>query len=89
MKWPARSPDLNPIENLWGIVSRSVYAGGRQYANVRELKSEILRCWENIPNQVIQNLILSMNKRVFEVIKNSGKGIKYLINQFEFFVYLS
>ena len=25
MDWPALSSDLNPIENLWGIVARQVY----------------------------------------------------------------
>jgi hypothetical protein len=31
MDWPALSPDLNPFENLWGILAREVYADGKQY----------------------------------------------------------
>ncbi|KAF0775017.1 hypothetical protein AaE_001283 [Aphanomyces astaci] len=31
---PSLCPDLNPIENLWGILARHVYANGRQYMNV-------------------------------------------------------
>ena len=32
LKWPANSPDQNPLENLWGIMARRVYANGsRQF----------------------------------------------------------
>ena len=34
LDWQSRSPDLKPIENLWSIISRKVYANGRQFDSV-------------------------------------------------------
>lgn len=48
MKWPACSPDLNPIENLWGILVRKVYADCRHYDTEKELKNSILHAWKGI-----------------------------------------
>jgi len=48
LDWPAKSPDLNPIENLWGIIVRHVYANGRQYGNATDLKRETSICWSDI-----------------------------------------
>ncbi|GBO11000.1 hypothetical protein AVEN_192407-1 [Araneus ventricosus] len=41
LDWPARSPDLNPVENLWGILAHEVYKNGIQYQNKQELMSSI------------------------------------------------
>ena len=30
LEWPGCFPDMNPIEDLWGILVGSVYAGNRQ-----------------------------------------------------------
>ncbi|DAZ98315.1 TPA: hypothetical protein N0F65_008901 [Lagenidium giganteum] len=35
--WPSRSPDLNPIENMWGHLARAVFSGGRQFETWDEL----------------------------------------------------
>jgi len=56
LPWAARSPDLSPIENLWGIMCRQVYEGCRQYNTVDELKSAILDVWSRIKPEIIRNL---------------------------------
>ena len=45
LPWPSRSPDLNPIENLWGILARRVYAHGKQYYTKMDLIEAIKREW--------------------------------------------
>uniref|UniRef100_T1IMR3 Tc1-like transposase DDE domain-containing protein n=1 Tax=Strigamia maritima TaxID=126957 RepID=T1IMR3_STRMM len=49
MDWPPLSPDLNPMENAWGLLSRAVYANGQQYNNIVELKAVFTNC---LPSQV-------------------------------------
>ena len=77
MEWPACSPDLNPIENLWGILSRKVYENGKQFEYTLDLKTLIREAWNVISIETIQNLVTSMSSRIFEVIKNSGSNTKY------------
>ena len=43
---PVCSPDLNPIENLWGGIVAKVYEGGRQCLTILELKNAILEAWK-------------------------------------------
>ncbi|RWS09069.1 Transposable element Tc3 transposase-like protein [Dinothrombium tinctorium] len=41
LPWPSRSPDLNPIKNVLGILCRTVYANGRPHSSKDELKTAI------------------------------------------------
>ena len=66
------SPDLNPIENLWGIVARDVYAYGRQFSSVDELKRQIQCSWFSMDPTYIHNLISSMPDRIFQTIRSNG-----------------
>jgi hypothetical protein len=77
LNWPSRSPDLNPIDNLWGILVRRVYANGRQFNSVTELRAEIVNCWNSIADSELKNLVESMPKRLIEVLKKNGKSISY------------
>lgn len=74
--WPAMSPDLNPIENLWKLLSDKMrrWQGDRTSA---EFWDQLQVEWENIPQEKIQRLILSMPRRLAAVIENEGRPTKY------------
>lgn len=77
LPWPALSPDLNPIENVWGVLAKAVYANGRQFKSVQELKTVVLQKWEDISDDLVRHFINSMPQRCLKVIKADGKKIKY------------
>ena len=77
MDWPSRSPDLNPIENLWGILVRAVYASGRQFSTIAELKAAIKAAWDAVDPAVLKKLINSMKNRMFELSRAQGGSINY------------
>lgn len=75
LEWRSYSPDMNPIENIWGIVKNKI---ARIQINT---KAELIKCieteWNNIDDATINNLIDSMPTRVNELIKNEGNATKY------------
>lgn len=77
MKWPANSPDLNPIENLWSIMKQRLYANNRQFKSKDELWNALLEISRDITADDIQKLTNSMDRRLFEVISKRGKHISY------------
>lgn len=77
LDWPARSPDCNPVENVWGIIVRRIYADAKTYDSVNSLKVAISEAWEQLEPTVLKNLVDSMSNRVFEVINKNGGVINY------------
>uniref|UniRef100_A0A4W5KKF7 HTH cro/C1-type domain-containing protein n=1 Tax=Hucho hucho TaxID=62062 RepID=A0A4W5KKF7_9TELE len=69
MDWPARSPDLNPIEHIWDIMSRSIHQRHVAPQTVQELADALVQVWEEIPQETIHHLIRSMPRRCREVIQ--------------------
>ncbi len=78
LDWPANSPDLNPIENLWGIVKRKMR--DTRPNNADDLKAAIKATWASIPPQQCHKLITSMPRRIEAVIKAKGAPTKYWVH---------
>ncbi len=78
LDWPANLPDLNPIDNLWGIVKRKMR--NKRPKNADELKATVKETWASIPPQQCHKLITSMPRRIEAVIKVKGAPTKYWVH---------
>lgn len=72
MDWPARSPDCNPVENLWAIISHDVYANMTQYHSLDDLKEAIQYAWEKVPLETLKKLSNSMVGRCLSAVDKRG-----------------
>jgi len=75
--WPAQSPDLNPIEHLWGVLKRRLAKYERVPSGMNELWDRVQVEWEAITQNECLHLIESMPKRVAAVIRVKGRHTKY------------
>ena len=81
LKIPPRSPDINPIENLFNIVKRKL----REQAIREQITQETFKAFANCVKTLIcnvsissiDNLIASMPKRMLLIIKSKGNHTKY------------
>ena len=77
MKWPAQSPDLNPIEHLWFILKKMLAEYPEPPKGIMELWERVEREWENVKVGKCRELIESMPRRIQEVIKAKGGYTSY------------
>ena len=78
---PARSPDLNPIENLFNQVRGAIKKDSLQtqikYESKEEFKTRVSKIMTDLNVQRVNNLINSMPKRVKMLQSVKGQRMKY------------
>ncbi len=75
MEWPSMSPDLNPIEHMWGILKRKVEK--HHVSNIQQLRDVIMEEWKRMPATTCAALVNSMPRRIKAVLDNNGAPTKY------------
>ncbi|GFW78223.1 transposable element Tcb2 transposase [Trichonephila clavipes] len=77
MEWPAYSPDMNPIEQVWDALGRQVAGRQPPPQTLQELERALLEEWDRILQLVINSLIDSMPQRCSTLLEVRGNHTPY------------
>jgi len=78
---PPRSPDLNPIENLFKLVRDRLRRDALEikisHEKYHEFSYRVIQTFKSVPSAVIDKVIASMPKRIDDIITRKGHRLKY------------
>lgn len=80
INWPARSPDLNPLDFFfWGFLKEAVYA--TPVTDVDNLKQRVFKACEDIRNrrEIFERVRHSMMQRLKSCIEAGGQHFEHLL----------
>jgi len=77
LKWPAQSPDLNPIENVWKLMKDYVQRRNPPVKTIDDMKNTLIEFWRDVDINNINKLICSVPDRIASVIENQGGSTRW------------
>lgn len=75
--WPAQSPDINIIENMWLRIKRTLQNRQQNIMTPEELFAVVSDIWTSFDQNYVRTLYDSIPRRLLVVIKSKGHLNKY------------
>ena len=75
LPWPANSPDLNPIENIWSVLKQRVEK--HSVKTKEDLIKAVKEEWCSLEKNLVRKTINSMKNRIDQVISRGGLKCDY------------
>lgn len=77
MMWPAQSPDINIIENIWRYIKIRLQKVVHRIKTKNDLIRESSRVWMSIDQTYVRGLYASIPTRIRRVLRANGTITKY------------
>lgn len=77
LEWPGNSPDLNPIENIWGLVKKKIRQ--ETITTKQQAIAAVIKYWymDATLRDIVVNAVESMPRRIAAVIAAKGGHTNY------------
>ena len=75
IKWPGNSPDLNPIENVFGLIKSQLKL--YDCSNRKKVIRNLRHIWRELGQDYFRSLARSMPRRIAACIANNYGSTKY------------
>lgn len=78
LQWPSYSPDANPLENVWGLMTKKLYQRNFMPRNAEDLWNSIEEVWEELSQRDdFLAPFMQINRRLQAIIDADGHMTRY------------